>query len=79
VINTLTEYHLPIHGLIINKIIEEADSAALAVMRARQAPYIEELRTLAGERPVAMLFWLSVNWTFSRFELHYSNGGKVHE
>jgi arsenite-transporting ATPase len=55
VINTLTEYRLPIHGLIINKIIEATDSASLAVMRARQAPYIEELRTLAGERPVAML------------------------
>jgi arsenite-transporting ATPase len=55
VIHTLTEYHLPIHGLIINKVIEETDSASLAAMRARQERYIEELRKLAGKRPVATL------------------------
>ena len=55
VINTLTEYHLPIHGLIINKVIEESDSASLAAMRARQTVYIEELKLLANGRPVAAL------------------------
>lgn len=55
VINTLTEYNLPIHGLIINKVIEETDSVSLAAMRVRQAGYIEELKLLAKGRPVAML------------------------
>jgi arsenite-transporting ATPase len=55
VINTLTDYNLPIHGLIINKVIEESNSASLAAMRARQVGYIEELRLLAKGRPVATL------------------------
>jgi arsenite-transporting ATPase len=55
VLKTLTDYCLPIHGLIINKVIEETDSASLVAMRSQQARYIEELRTMAGERPVASL------------------------
>jgi len=55
VIKTLTDYQLPIHGLIINKVIEETDSASLVAMRSQQARYIEELRTMAGEKPVVAL------------------------
>ena len=55
VINTLTEYHLPVHGLIINKVLEQADSASLVAMKTMQARYVEELRNMAGERSIAML------------------------
>ncbi len=55
VIKTLTDYCLPIHGLIINKVIEETDSVSLAAMRAQQARYIEELRKMGGEKPVVAL------------------------
>jgi arsenite-transporting ATPase len=55
VIKTLTDYQLPIHGLIINKVIEEADSTSLAAMRAHQERYIDELRNMAGEKPIASL------------------------
>jgi arsenite-transporting ATPase len=54
-INTLAEYKLRVHGLVINKIIEDADSQSLATMKMRQAQYVEELQGMAGERPVAML------------------------
>jgi len=55
VIKTLTDYQLPIHGLIINKVIEETDSASLAAIQSRQARYIVELRKMAREKPVASL------------------------
>jgi arsenite/tail-anchored protein-transporting ATPase len=54
-INTLVEYKLHIRGLVINKMIEEADSQLLAEMKTRQAKYVEELRSIAGSRRVAML------------------------
>ena len=50
VINTLTEYHLSIHGLIINKAIEETDSLSLATMRFLQMRHIEEIKKLAERR-----------------------------
>jgi len=54
-ISTLKEYSLPIHGLIINRIIEQTDSQSLAAIRTMQTQYIVELRKLAGDRPVATL------------------------
>ncbi|HUL00801.1 MAG TPA: ArsA family ATPase [Nitrospirota bacterium] len=55
VINALAEYDLSIHGLIINKIIEETDSSSLATVRSLQLRHIEELRKLADRRPVSAL------------------------
>jgi len=55
VMETLTKYHLTVSGLIINKHIEATDSASLAVMKTVQDRYVEELRNLAGNRPLAML------------------------
>ncbi len=54
-ISTLTEYRLPIHGLIINRVIAQSDSQSLSAIRRTQMPYIEELKKLAGERRVATL------------------------
>jgi len=52
---TLLDYKLTIHGLIINRVIADPDSPTLAAMQGRQGAYIEELKRLAGERPVATL------------------------
>jgi anion-transporting ArsA/GET3 family ATPase len=50
VINTHTEYHLSIHGLIINKTIAETDSLSLATMRFFQMRHIEEIKKRAERR-----------------------------
>ncbi len=52
---TLLEYNLTVHGMIINRVIEHADSASLAAIRETQKGYIEELRRMAGERTVVTL------------------------
>ncbi len=52
-IDTLAYYHLPVHGLIINRVLEHPDAAALTVTQERQQRHIEELKELAGERYVA--------------------------
>jgi arsenite/tail-anchored protein-transporting ATPase len=52
---TLVDYKLTIHGLIINRVIADPDSPTLAAMQDRQGVYIEELRRMAGERPVVTL------------------------
>ena len=54
-INTLADYRLRIQGLVINKIIEDADSQSLAAMKMRQEQYVKELQSMAGGRPVATL------------------------
>ncbi len=54
-ISTLTEYRLPIHGLIVNRVIEQSDSLQLSAIRSAQMPYVEELKKLAGERRVAIV------------------------
>ncbi len=54
-IQTLTRYDIPVHGLIINCVIEQSDSESLAALRKTQSPYVEELRRLAGERYIAIL------------------------
>jgi arsenite-transporting ATPase len=54
-IATLTDYRLPIRGLIINRVVEQADSASLTALQDRQTGYIEELRAMAEGRHVAMV------------------------
>ena len=54
-IATLTEYRLPIHGLVINRVVEQADSASLIALQDTQTGYVEELRTMAGKRHVALV------------------------
>ncbi len=54
-ISTLTEYRLPIHGLIINRVIGQSDPHQLSAIRSTQIPYIEELKKMAGARRVATL------------------------
>ncbi len=52
---TLAGYALTIHGMVINCVIEEADSGALLSMRQNQEQYTTELRKIAGPLPVAVL------------------------
>ncbi len=52
---TLTEFGLPIHGMVINCIIEETDSDTLRALRRNQQQYLRELKMLSGERPLALL------------------------
>ena len=52
---TLLEYDLPVHGMIINRVIEQDDSASMAAIKKTQNGYIEELRRIAGEHPVVTL------------------------
>jgi len=52
---TLLEYNLTVHGMIINRVIEHADSISLETIRETQKGYIEELRRMAGERTVVTL------------------------
>ena len=51
----LTEYQLPIRGLVINRVIEQTDSPSLVEMRKMQATYIEDLKRLAGDHPLVTL------------------------
>jgi arsenite-transporting ATPase len=51
----LAEYQLPIHGLIINCVIEGDGSGSMAVMQRTQLPYIQELKKLAEGKKVAVL------------------------
>jgi len=55
VMETLARYNLTVHGLIINKKIEDTDSTSLEAMKTVQTRYVEELKNLAGNRPLAML------------------------
>lgn len=54
-IQTLADYELPVHGLIINRIIEQADSPSLETLRETQAQYRDELKKIANGRPVVSL------------------------
>jgi arsenite/tail-anchored protein-transporting ATPase len=51
----LTDYRLPIHGMVINCVIENPDSPSLAAMREQQEKYIRELKSLADGRRVVLL------------------------
>jgi len=52
---TLEEYQLPIRGLIINCVIEDADSPSLVAVQKTQSPYLRELRRMGGTHQVVTL------------------------
>jgi anion-transporting ArsA/GET3 family ATPase len=55
IIKTLRDYRMNIHGVVINRVIMNADSAILRGMKEAQEGCISELRKLAGELPIAEL------------------------
>jgi len=54
-IDTFAYHHLPVRGLIINRVLEHSDAAAFTVIQERQQRHIEELKELAGDRYVATM------------------------
>ncbi len=54
-IHILTEYRVAIHGMVINRIVEQADSGALSILKNTQGKYLPELMRLAEGLPVARL------------------------
>ena len=54
-IATLEAYQLPIHGLIVNCVVEDADSPSLVAVQKTQSQYLLELRRMAGTHQVATL------------------------
>jgi arsenite-transporting ATPase len=54
-ITTLEEYQLPIHGLIVNCVVEVADSPSLVAVQDMQSPYLRQLRRMAETHHVATL------------------------
>jgi anion-transporting ArsA/GET3 family ATPase len=52
---TLRCYNIDIHGMIINRVIENADSESLKVMREIQEKYLLELKGMTKGLPVAIL------------------------
>jgi arsenite-transporting ATPase len=54
-LKTLTDYALPIHGMVVNCVIENADSDTLRAMERSQQEHLPELRGLANGLPVAFL------------------------
>ncbi len=55
IIKTLTDYQVDIYGMVINRIIEHADSASIKTIQELQGRYAAELKTMAGDLPVAFL------------------------
>jgi arsenite-transporting ATPase len=54
-LQTLRDYQVVIRGLVVNGVIESADSPTLRGMQAAQALHRAELATLAGPLPTALL------------------------
>jgi arsenite/tail-anchored protein-transporting ATPase len=54
-ITTLEEYQLPIRGLIINCVIEDADSPSLVAVQKTQSQYLKELKTMGRTHQVVTL------------------------
>jgi arsenite-transporting ATPase len=52
---TLADYDLPVHGMVVNCVIENADSDTLRAMCRNQQEHLSELRRLADGLPVALL------------------------
>jgi len=52
---TLADYALPVHGMVVNCVIENADSDTLRAMYRNQQTHLSELRILADGLPVALL------------------------
>ncbi len=54
-IETVTKYQIPIHGLIINCVIEQAFPESPIALQKIQSAHIEALKRLAGGRHIAIL------------------------
>ncbi len=54
-LRTLAEYSFPVHGMVINCVIENADSGMLNALQQTQKQHLAELRQLADGMPVALL------------------------
>lgn len=55
VVETIKDYHFAFYGLVINRVIENPDSASFRTLQARQQNYMADLRKLADGLPVAVL------------------------
>ncbi len=55
IMRTLAEYNVGMRGMVINCVMEQADSEMLRSMRSAQIACIAELKAAAGNLPVAML------------------------
>lgn len=55
VIETIKGYHFTFHGMVINRVIENPDSASLRTLQNMQKIYMTALKKLADELPVAVL------------------------
>jgi len=55
VLTALADYGVAVQGMVINRVIEQGDSASLEAAKKNQSVYLEELRTLAGERRVVLM------------------------
>lgn len=53
--DTLKEYELSLQGLVINRVIENPDSASLESLARAQQHYTADLKRMAGSLPVALL------------------------
>jgi len=53
--DTLREYDLSLQGLVINRVIENPDSASLESLARAQQHYMADLKRMAGSLPVALL------------------------
>jgi arsenite-transporting ATPase len=55
IIKTLKDYQVDLYGMVINRIIEHADSPSIRTMQELQGKYAAELKAMAGSLPVAFL------------------------
>ena len=55
IIKSIKDYQVDLYGVIINRIIEHADSSSIRTMQELQGKYAAELKRMAGRLPVALL------------------------
>ena len=55
IVKSIKDYQVDLSGLVINRIIEHADSPSIRAMQELQGKYAAELKTMAGSLPVAFL------------------------
>jgi anion-transporting ArsA/GET3 family ATPase len=55
IIKSIKNYQVDLYGIVINRIIEHADSPSIRTMQELQGKYAAELRRMAGSLPVAVL------------------------
>ncbi len=55
IIKTLKDYQVDLYGMVINRVIEQADSPSIRTIQELQGRYAAELKGMAGGLPVAFL------------------------